>query len=172
MPKENLSFMKLLFTPLNIALAFLSSFLVSNRPIRAILFAMMTEIALNAYGIFVIAGLWPEQVTNKTILHVSVYMIVLNLVQTFSFVSTFAFIMQNVDKRVSGIHLTFMACMINLAQYIHKFYVFRVVEWWGIFGSQAVLVAISVVSLLVLRGRFEALENMPKSSWHVRNLSN
>lgn len=107
--------MKLLFTPLNIMLAFFSSSLTAKVPFVAVRTSYIIEILLNAYGIFFIAGRFPakEDINNGTIMHVSVYLLGLNLIQTFNMVSTFAFLMKITDKRISGIHVTFLACMYN-----------------------------------------------------------
>jgi hypothetical protein len=114
--KESLSFMKLWFTPLNILLAFFSSSLTAKMPFVAVRTALISEILLNAYGVFVIAGRFPakENISSWDIMHVSAYMLGLNLLQTFSMVSTFAFFMKITDKRISGIHITFLACLFNM----------------------------------------------------------
>ena len=100
-------------------------------------------------------------------LHVSGYMLILNLVQTFTMVSTFGFFMACTDKRISGIHVTFLACMSNQTQYFHKWYVFWFVEQFGIFVPQAILLAISLVSCIVLGDRFQKLDLCTKESWYV-----
>jgi hypothetical protein len=79
--KESLSFMKLWFTPLNILLAFFSSALTAKTPFVAVRIALILEILLNAYGVFVIAGRFPakDEISSWTIMHVSAYMLGLNL---------------------------------------------------------------------------------------------
>lgn len=169
MAKETLSLLRLLFTPLNIALAFISSRLSAKEPFKAIRYSFLGEIFLNAYAIFVIAGTFPpkEEIWTGTILHVSAYMLVLNLVQTFTMVSTFGFFMACTDKRVSGIHVTFLACMFNQTQYFHKWYVFSLVDRFGIFGPQVVLVGVSLLACFFLGEKFQKLDHCPKESWHV-----
>ena len=44
--KENLSLMRLFFTPLNIILAFFSSYLTSKMPFRALKYAYLLEMVL------------------------------------------------------------------------------------------------------------------------------
>lgn len=59
MPKENLSMMKVLFTPLNILLAFFSSYFAAKTPFYGVRLANIAEIFLYTYGIFVILGCFP-----------------------------------------------------------------------------------------------------------------
>jgi len=61
MAKESLSLMRLLFTPLNIVLAFFSGFFTSKMPFRALRLAILFDILLNAYGMFYIIGTFPEK---------------------------------------------------------------------------------------------------------------
>jgi len=95
MPKESLSLIRLLFTPLNIVLAFFSSYLTAKAPFKAIRLAYAADMLVNAYGILVLAGTFParDKISNLTVIHVSIYMLVVNLIQTFEMVSTFAFVM-------------------------------------------------------------------------------
>ena len=169
MAKENLSLMRLLFTPLNIMLAFFSGYLTSKMPFRALRLAILFDMLLNAYGIFCIIGTFPEkdQITNATILNVSVFSLLMNLIQTFEMVSTFAFIMQITDKRISGIHVTFLACLTNLTSSVHKLYVFRLVDNFGIFYPQIALLIIGLAGWIILGRPFVALENKKRESWHV-----
>lgn len=82
-----------------------------------------------------IVGAFParDQIGTGTVIHVSIYMFLLNLLETFTMVCTFAFVLPITDTRISGIHVTFMACLCNLTQYLHKLYVFRLVDAFGIF---------------------------------------
>ena len=82
-------------------------------------------------------------------------------------VSSFAFMMQVTDKRIAGIHITFLACVNNMTGNVHKFYVFRLVDAFGIFYPQAVLFAIGITGWAILGTRFVALESMKRESWHV-----
>lgn len=170
MPKENMSLMKVLFTPLNIVLAFFSSYLTARTPFYGLRLANMAEILLNAYGIFVIAGTFParEDISNGDILHVSTYLLLGNLLSTFNMVTTFAFIMPITDKRISGVHVTFMACLTNLTSYLHKLYVFKVVDHFGIFGPQIFLTSISVATCLLFGQKFVTLDKEPVTSWHMK----
>jgi len=71
------------------------------------------------------------------------------------------------DRRISGIHVTFMACLFNLSQYFHKFYVFRLVDAFGIFMPQAFLTVVSLAAWALMGHKFIALERSTKESWHV-----
>lgn len=121
MPTESLNLMSVFFTPMNIVLAFTSSFFVAQMPFRALRLAYLVEIIVSVYAVFVIAGMFPEkeQITSYTILHVGCYFLIRDLLSTFQQVTTFAFILSVADKRISGIHVTFMACMTNLTYLFH-----------------------------------------------------
>ena len=71
------------------------------------------------------------------------------------------------DKRISGIHVTLLAAMINQSQFLHKLYVFKLIDSFGIFAPQGVIMVISVVTWVMLRSRYLTLSEKPLKSWHV-----
>lgn len=100
-------------------------------------------------------------------MHVTVYFMIRKLLSTFEQVTTFAFTLSVADKRISGIYVTFFACCTNMTYLIHKLYVFRVVDYFGIYQPQVVLTVISVIGWLVMSGTFMALADKKKETWHV-----
>ena len=56
-----------------------------------------------------------------------------DLVSNFMFVTYYAMINKNADKRVAGVHYTIMASMSNFSSFIHKTYIYYVIEAFGIF---------------------------------------
>ena len=56
-----------------------------------------------------------------------------DLVSNFMFVTFCAMINRNADKRVAGVHYTIISSMSNFTSFIHKTYIFYVVEAFGIF---------------------------------------
>lgn len=76
----------------------------------------------------------PDQVTNLTIAHVIVVSFLSELIANVEFVTAFAQMLKQTDKRISGIHVTLLASVYNLCNFVHKVYVFKLVEYFGIFG--------------------------------------
>lgn len=38
------------------------------------------------------------------------------------------------DQRVSAVHITIFAAMFNMCEFLHKLYIFKIVDAYGIFG--------------------------------------
>ena len=87
--------------------------------------------------------------------------------QNFEFVTAFAIMMKITDRRISGIHVTVLAAMYNFGEFIHKFYIFKLVDAFGIFYPQAVMGSVAILIWLGLRGKFLALNERPINSWHI-----
>jgi hypothetical protein len=107
--------MKMLFTPLNISLAFISSYFTAKSPFQALQWVMLVYIAVASYAVLYLAQTFPhkEDIGMGTFIHVSVVALLMNLIATFDMVAQFGFIMSITDKRIAGIHVTFLACMFN-----------------------------------------------------------
>lgn len=55
------------------------------------------------------------------------------LTGNFWFTTNFAIVMKIIDKRIAGIHITLLASLTNYVQFCHKFYIFELVDRFGIF---------------------------------------
>ena len=75
--------------------------------------------------------------------------------------------MKITDRRISGIHVTVLAAMYNFGEFMHKFYIFKLVDAFGIFYPQAVMGSVAIIIWLGLRGKFLALHERPMNSWHI-----
>ena len=73
--------------------------------------------------------------------------------------------MKVTDKRISGIHVTMLAALSNFSYFIHNFYVYALVERFGIFGPQAFLSVFGLVAWLVIGRYFLALDDLPVSAF-------
>lgn len=92
---------------------------------------------------------------------------VLDLLNEFETTLMFGILFARTDKRISAIHVTIFAAMINLTSFIHKTYIFFLVDKFGIFVPQVVLTSASLAAVCLLRGRFLGLETLPKEKWHI-----
>jgi len=46
----------------------------------------------------------------------------------------FGILLARTDKRVSAVHITIFAAMSNMCSFLHKLYIFKIVDAYGIFG--------------------------------------
>jgi len=161
--------MKMLFTPLNISLAFISSYFTAKSPFQALAWVQIIHITVASYSILYLAQNFPakEDIGMGTFIHVSVVALIMNLISTFDMVAQFGFIMSITDKRIAGIHVTFMACMYNFQETLHKLYVFRLIDTFGIFLPQIVMTAVGLTAWVLFRSRLVALQTTKRESWHV-----
>lgn len=105
---------------------------------------------MSVYNIFVVLGTFPtdqeSQQSFGNLLHYGIFEMVQDLSQNLRFVTMFQILFKITDKRIAGIHITLMASLTNQCSFIHKLYIFKLVDKFGIFYPQA---AISVVALTV-----------------------
>jgi len=82
-------------------------------------------------------------------------------------VTLFAIIFRITDKRIAGIHITMMASLTNQCQFMHKFYIFALVDKFGIFIPQAVISAIALGTCIYMRNMIKQLDEVEDKDWHV-----
>ena len=56
-----------------------------------------------------------------------------DLLSSFEYVTAFGILFSRTDKRISGIHATVLAAMSNMSSFVHKFYIYKLIDWFGIF---------------------------------------
>ena len=83
------------------------------------------------------------------------------------FSTLFAIIFKITDKRIAGIHITLLASLTNFCQFVHKFYIFELVDRFGIFVPQAMMSAVSIIACLAMQSKIEQMDDIPISKWHV-----
>ena len=108
-----------------------------------------------------------EDFTVWTTVHVTAVTLVADLMNEFEFVTAFGILLKYVDKRISGIHVTVLAAMYNMCQFLHKLYIFKLIDVFGIFYPQAIIGCISLGLWLALRPAFLGLQDKSKKEWHI-----
>ena len=86
----------------------------------------------------------------------------LDLLSEFETTMMFGILFARTDKRISAVHVTIFAAMLNLTSFIHKTYIFFIVDKFGIFVPQFLLTVVALVVVFLLRDRFYALQDLPK----------
>lgn len=121
--------------------------------------------------VFVLLGTFPtdqaEQQNPNNLLHVTAVTLATELSANLWFVTLFAIIFKIVDKRITGIHITLLASLTNQCQFVHKFYIFELVDRMGIFIPQGITTVISLVALLWMQPRIKQMDDLPEKIWHV-----
>ena len=122
-------------TPLNILFAFFASYLASNKRFALHSNALFLEMALNTYGVLVLLATFPpvEEISFITTVHVTILTLLVDLVGNFVYVTEFAILMANTDKRISALHVTVLGSMSNLSSFLHKTYIFKLIDLFGIY---------------------------------------
>jgi Na+-translocating ferredoxin:NAD+ oxidoreductase RnfE subunit len=98
---------------------------------------------------------------------VTAVILLTDFAQNFWFTTIFVIVMKIVDIRIPAIHITLLASVINLSQFFHKFYIFSLVDNFGIFVPQGVIGGISIAACLYLKERFLALDDVSVKEWQV-----
>ena len=160
---------QLICTPLNIVFAFVSGYLASGKPFPLQSNNLIIGMVINTYSVLVLLQFFPakEDFTVWTTVHVTVVTLIADLINEFEFVTAFGILLKYVDKRISGIHVTVLAAMYNMCQFLHKLYIFKLIDIFGIFYPQAVIFCVSLAIWVGLRPAFLGLQDAPKRAWHV-----
>mgnify|MGYP001626782375 CR=1 FL=1 len=124
---------------------------------------------VNSYGVLVLLGTFPakEEMTTMTTVHVTAVTLVCDLVGNFEFVTAFGILLKHTDKRISAIHVTVLAAMYNLCEFLHKTYIFKLIDAFGIYYPQAIISCIGICLWVALRSTFIGLQDRPLKSWYV-----
>ena len=168
-PKETLSMIQVVCTPLNIMFAVVSGYLASTKPFAIQSWTLLIGIIVNSYGVLVLLTTFPaqEDINMYTTIHVTIVTLIADLVANFEFVTAFGILMKYTDKRISGIHVTVLAAIYNLCEFLHKLYIFKLIDMFGIQYPQVVLLAIALTVWLLFRSTFIGLKDKPAKSWYV-----
>jgi len=120
---------------------------------------------MSTYAVFGLLGTMPtdrdEQNSVWVYSHVVVVSALLDMLNEFESSIIFSIIFARSDTRVSAVHITIFASMLNMTSLVHKFYVMNMVETFGIFIPQAIFAVISMTGIITFRERFRALKDIP-----------
>ena len=168
-PKETLAMIKVVGTPLNIMFAFVSGYLSSSKPFLMQSLCLLSLIGISFYLNNYLLYYFPdkENITETTVLHVSIVFFLQDMIQSFEFVTAFAILLKLTDKRISGIHVTVLAAVYNLCEFPHKFYIFKLVDLYGLYTPNIALTVVGVLVWLLYWNKFMGLEKKSIKSWHV-----
>lgn len=168
-PKETLSMIRVVSTPLNILLAGLSGYMATGDPFPLVAKAKLLHMLCSSYCILVLLWTFPdkESISQWTTAHVLSVNLFSDLLSGFEYVAAFGILFSRTDKRISGIHATVLASMSNMSSYLHKFYIFKLIDLFGIFYPQIVIGLTTLIIWFVLSPRFIALQDLPKEAWHI-----
>lgn len=91
----------------------------------------------STYTILILFGFFPTESAPSyaTIAHVIILSIISTIASSCLDTANFSVIFQICDKRVSGVYITLLATVSNLSMYVHKLYIFQLVEYIGLFWS-------------------------------------
>jgi hypothetical protein len=68
-------------------------------------------------------------------------------------------IMKNSDKKITSLYITLLATIYNMTGFIHKTYVFNLIDYFGIYYPQIGLSIITFILLLKIRKSILDLDN-------------
>ena len=102
-----------------------------------------------------------------TILHVTGVILLTILATSCLDTVSFAVVFKICDKRVAGLYITLLATISNLSAYVHKLYMFTVVEKIGIFWTQGIVIVIVLLIASKLKNRMLDLDKRDREDWEV-----
>ena len=155
--------------PVNLVVAVLAGSMTKKNAFTYELLALISLVLVCSYTVLFTLGTFPakEDQTYWTHIHVIAVTAVYDLVLNFEFVTNFAIIMKIADRRISGMHVTLLGVLSNMSEFVHKFYLFALVEAVGIFIPQTIFLGIAVFMIIILGKRFKDLDDEHLSTWHL-----
>ena len=135
--KSNLSSIKVLITPLNIILTAQVGYLARENPFGNMFKLAVLYILVSAWAVLGLLGTFPSKPEDQNSIeqysHIFIVIFVLDLLSEFETTMMFGILFARTDKRISAVHVTIFAAMLNLTSFIHKTYIFFIVDMFGIF---------------------------------------
>lgn len=149
--------------------AVVSGYLAAGKPFPLQSYNLLIGVVISSYSILVLLNTFPakEDITVWTTVHVTIVTLIGDLISEFEFVTAFGILLKYTDKRISGIHVTVLAAMYNMTSFLHKLYIFKLIDNFGIFVPQAVIGCLALTLWVVMRKTFISLQDAPKKAWHV-----
>ena len=136
-PKQSMSGIMVLSAPTNILCSILSGYFTAKKPFTYMYYTTVISVLLSSYSVLVLIRTFPrdlsEQQQPQNLFHVAAVSLMSDLAHNFWFTQTNAIIMVIADRRIAGIHITALTSLTNMAQFIHKTYIYRMVDSLGLF---------------------------------------
>jgi len=101
--------------------------------------------------------------------HVVVVRFLSDILGEFDSTINFAILLARTDKRVSAVHITIFAAMFNMCSFLHKLYIFKIIDVFGIFKPQLVIGINCLIFMFLLKDRFTNLSQAPVSAWFIKD---
>lgn len=105
--------------------------------------------------------------SSTNIFHITAVVLTNELADNFWFVTAFAIVAKITDLRIAGIHITLLASLTNQAQFLHKFYIFRLVDSFGPFIPQAIIAVLGLITCFWLKNDIFEMDVVPVKTWFV-----
>lgn len=157
--------------PVNILVSILSGYFTAQNPFTFLYRCTVACVLISSYSVLVLLYFFPkdpqEQLSNFNMFHMVVVTLLNEISNCFHFTCLNAIVLVIADKRIAGMHITFMTSANNYCNFSHKFYLYRLADTFGIFMPQVVLSTIGVVVCLTMREQFCNLDNVPIKGWQV-----
>ena len=153
--KESLSLVKIVSAPANIIVAFASGYFASSKPFTFFFYTSVFCIFACSYSVLVMLQNFPKdkeaQMSSSNIFHITAVVLTTELAGNFWFVTAFAIVAKITDLRIAGIHITLLASLTNQAQFLHKLYIFSLVDNFGPFIPQMIIAALGLITCFWLK---------------------
>jgi hypothetical protein len=105
--------------------------------------------------------------SNLNLIHMASVMLFNELLGNLWFTCANAICLVIADRRIAGMHVTLLTSITNQAQFAHKFYLFKLVDSFGLFQPMFCLTVFSLGVCLYMRKSFCALDKVPIKNWQV-----
>jgi hypothetical protein len=99
--------------------------------------------------------------------HVFTVSFLLDMLDELQGTITFAILLARTDKRVSAMHVTVFAALNNFTSFIHKTYLFWLVDKFGIYYPQIAITVVTIAWFCLYQKAFLGLSKVPKNGWYI-----
>lgn len=157
--------------PVNIIVSILSGYFTALNPFTFLYRCTVACVLISSYSVLVLLFFFPkdpqEQLSNVNLFHMVVVTLLNEISNCFHFTCLNAIVLVIADKRIAGMHITFMTSANNQCNFLHKFYLYRLADTFGIFGPQVVLSTLGLLVCLTMKDSFCNLDKVPIKGWQV-----
>jgi hypothetical protein len=168
-----LSQMRVICTPISIMLCSRFGYLAKQEPFENMFRMAVLYVIMCSYYVLVLLYTMPtskeEQESTFVYCHMLVVSLIFDVLGEIESTIVYGILFKRTDKRCSAIHVTIFASLLNMTYFMHKLYIYYLVEYVSIFLPQIVFSTIAAVLIMRQRESLLSLKDVEPSGWHISN---
>lgn len=134
-------------------------------------YVVVLNITVASYGVLVLFATMPAgheaQNTVEVYAHVFMVSFLMDLLGEFEFTMVVGVLFARTDKRVSAVHVTILGALLNMTSFLHKTYIFFMVESFGVYMPQIAFTTLALAFVILRKNKFISLKDVERKEFYI-----